>query len=124
MIDSRRKLVAFLSDPTIDPDRDVGELLALAEDMASLKDQLPSLLGLLRIWLRDLLLGEAEKSPDKASEHMAPAKNWHSRELFAKLQAIDRAEKELFRNCNRNLVCEVLLFTLQSPRFAAGYNAR
>lgn len=130
MIDSWRKLVAFLSDSAKDPDRDVGELLALAEEMASLKDLLPSLLGLLRIWLRDLLLGEVENgseplnaAPDRGVERTAPAKNWNSRELFAKLQAIDRAEKELFRNCNRNLVCEVLLFTLQSSRVGEGYNA-
>jgi len=41
-------------------------------------------------------------------------KNWSSDELFAKLQAIDKAEKQLARNCNRALVCEVLLFSLQT----------
>ena len=34
-------------------------------------------------------------------------------QLFAKLQKINRAERELARNCNRNLVCEILLFGLQ-----------
>jgi len=43
-------------------------------------------------------------------------KNWSSDDLFAKLQAVDQAEKALQRNCNRTLVCEVLLFQLQAER--------
>ncbi len=106
MIGLWRKLISFLSDPAVDPDQDVGELLLLAENMAALKEELSSFLGLLKIWLRDLLLDDVPKNP-------VSVKNWNSTALFAKLRAIDRAEKELFRNCNRNLVCEVLLFKLQ-----------
>lgn len=112
MIGLWRNLVSFLSDKAIDADRDVGELLHLAENMASLKEELPSLLGLLKIWLRDLLLGGAENVVE-AGNGIISGKIWNSNELFVKLQAIDRAERELARNCNRNLVCEVLLFTLQ-----------
>jgi DNA polymerase III subunit delta' len=107
-----RRLVSFLSDPTVDPNRDVGGLLQLAENMASLKEELSSLLGLLKIWLRDLLLGDVQGS-NWAQDGTTLVKNWNSNELFAKLKAIDQAERELFRNCNRNLVCEVLLFKLQ-----------
>jgi DNA polymerase-3 subunit delta' len=107
-----RKLVSFLSDPKMDPDRDVGDLLHLAETMAALKEELPSLLGLLKIWLRDLLLSENQDHEMIQSESK-PVKNWNSAALFAGLQAIGRAETELSRNCNRNLVCEVLLFKLQ-----------
>ncbi|GAB6190328.1 DNA polymerase III subunit delta' [Desulfocastanea catecholica] len=112
MIGLWRKLVSFLSNKAIDPDRDVGELLQLAENMASLKEDLPSLLGLLKIWLRDLLLAGAEDGAEARNGNIS-GKVWDSSELFVKLQAIDRAEKELARNCNRNLVCEVLLFKLQ-----------
>jgi DNA polymerase-3 subunit delta' len=112
MIASWRKLISFLSDPAVDPDRDVGDLLHLAENMAALKEELPSLLGLLKIWIRDLLLGDSHDGSGLKDEAKA-VKNWNSSELFAKLQAIDRAERELARNCNRNLVCEVLLFKLQ-----------
>lgn len=112
MIGLWRKLVSFLSDKAIDADRDVGELLHLAENMASLKEELPSLLGLLKIWLRDLLLGGTE-SGDQSGNGIISGKICNSSELFAKLQDIDRAERELARNCNRNLVCEVLLFKLQ-----------
>lgn len=103
-----RKLVAFLSDPAMDADRDVGRLLRLAEDMAALKDELPALFGLLKIWLRDLLMGE-----DRHKVVLPCVKNWDSPELLARVRAIDRAERELGRNCNRNLICEVLLFKLQ-----------
>jgi DNA polymerase-3 subunit delta' len=111
MIALWRKLVSFLSDPAVEPDRDVGELLHLAETMAALKEELSSLLGLLKIWIRDLLLGD--EKDNGAAQDGNPVKSWNSNELFAKLQAIDRAERELSRNCNRNLVCEVLLFKLQ-----------
>ena len=103
-----RKLVSFLSDPAVDADRDVGLLLRHAEDMAALKEELPALLGLVKIWLRDLLMGE-----DRHNVVLPHAKTWNSSELSARVQAIDQAERELARNCNRNLICEVLLFKLQ-----------
>jgi DNA polymerase III subunit delta' len=112
MIGLWRKTVSFLSDKAVDADRDVGELLHLAENMASLKEELPSLLGLLKIWLRDLLLGGAADGSGAITGTIS-VRSWHSSELFVKLQAIDRAERELARNCNRSLVCEVLLFKLQ-----------
>ena len=75
MIALWRKLVSFLSDPMVEPDRDVGELLRLAEKMASFKEELPSLLGLLKIWLRDLLLDDM---PDTAArlDGVKPVKDW------------------------------------------------
>jgi DNA polymerase-3 subunit delta' len=112
MIALWRKLVSFLSDPAVDPDRDVGDLLHLAEKMASLKEELPSLLGLLKIWIRDLLLGDIRDSAVK-QDGSKPVKDWNSGELFVKIEAVGRAQEELSRNCNRNLVCEVLLFKLQ-----------
>ncbi len=112
MVSLWQNLVSFLSDSAVDPDRDIGELLQFAEKIAALKEELPSLLGLLRIWLRDLLLGEVHENVG-AQEGRISEKIWNSSELFDKLKAIDRAERELSRNCTRNLVCEVLLFKLQ-----------
>lgn len=37
---------------------------------------------------------------------------WNSDQLSAKIAAVDLAEKALERNCNRGLVCEVLLLDL------------
>lgn len=111
MVEIWKEIVIFLSNPSIDKDRGTLFLLRLAEKMAALKDDLWSLLGLLRLWLRDLLLDKNDVvrmiTVDKE------LKSWSSDELFAKLQAIERAEQELSRNCNKNLVCEVLLFKLQ-----------
>ncbi|PHR24576.1 MAG: DNA polymerase III subunit delta' [Desulfotalea sp.] len=106
-----REVVGFLSDPAIHVNRDVGQLLCLAEKIAKLKETLPTFLGLLRLWIRDLLFEETEILT--LSGIGIGVKNWSSKELYNKLQAIDRAEQELGRNCNKNLVCEVLLFTLQ-----------
>jgi len=107
-----REVVDVLSNPAILPNRDVGVLLRLAEKMADQKDDLPPFLGLLKIWLRDLLLVD-RTTGERAKEVLSPRKSWSSAQLFAKLQAISRAERELARNCNRTLVCEVLLFALQ-----------
>ncbi|MEK6201231.1 MAG: DNA polymerase III subunit delta' [Desulfobulbaceae bacterium] len=114
-----REVVALVSDPGKDGSRDVGLLLQAAENMAALKEELLSLFGLLRIWLRDMLvagsLGQVghEQVARDESQRENKQKSWSSRQLFDKLDAVDRAEKELGRNCNRTLVCEVLLFQLQ-----------
>ncbi len=117
MIDIVKDVVAAVCDPRIDGDRDVGVLLRVAEKMADLKEHLLPFLGLLRLWLRDTLrvLHEHDRDPGLygfGMEADSPLKSWSSDDLFAKLQAIDMAEKELKRNCNRTLVCEVLLFQL------------
>ena len=114
-----REVVALISDPGLDGNRDVGMLLQAAETMAALKEDLIPLLGLLRIWLRDLLFADTSGLDGHESAAVAEETRghkrrcWNSRQLFDKLQAVDRAEKELGRNCNRTLVCEVLLFQLQ-----------
>lgn len=116
------QVTALLSDPAHDSDRDVGALLQVAETMAELKEHLPSLLGLLRLWLRDRLMlvcGLAERSGRWGEAARGTARDrvndWGIPRLFEALAAITTAERQLARNCNRNLVCEVLLFTLSAP---------
>lgn len=111
LVDLFKELVTFLSDPSIDVNRDVGGLLRLAEKTAALKDNLPTFLGLLKRWVRDLLFDENELNELLDLEKTAKA--WGRQRLFDKMQAIERAELELARNCNKNLVCEVLYFKLQ-----------
>ncbi|HKJ64782.1 MAG TPA: hypothetical protein VJ969_05235, partial [Desulfopila sp.] len=87
-------------------DRYCTVILQLAQQMAELKENIPSMLGLLRIWLRDRLMqasGGASKSSDPVVLDA----------LFARMEAVDSAERQLGRNCNRALVCENLLFRLQ-----------
>lgn len=112
-------VVAVLSVKTVDPESDLGVVLKLAAKMAGLKDHLDQLLNLLRIWLRELLVVDYCLPPvgktvsQLLRKESRELKNWSSGQLFAKLQAIEAAEKALARNCNRLLVCEVLLFKLQ-----------
>ena len=117
MIGILKNVIAVLSNPEIDQNRDVGKLLIAAEEMVDLKEHLIPFLGLLRLWLRDTLLVVTESTEHQGLygfglEPEKPMKSWSSKDLFAKLLAIDKAEKELKRNCNRSLVCEVLLFHL------------
>lgn len=80
---------------------DISPILETAAELAALKEDLPLFLGLLRIWARDLMLQDGG------------AVNLKRQNL--RLAALDQAHRQLERNCNRTLVCEVLLFNLQSP---------
>jgi DNA polymerase III subunit delta' len=110
LLSLRESLVTFLGDSSSSGDAEAGRLLLMAESMAALKENLPHFLGLIRLWLRDILV--ALHDCEEGLETSVTRKEWSSQQYFAKLEAIDRAEKELARNCNRTLVCEVLLFHL------------
>ena len=104
-----RKVVTVVTDCGEEADGGTSVLLRTAEELAALKDGLIPFLGLLRIWLRDRLMAE----PGLGQRGIAVASGGPADGLFVKLEAIDRAERELARNCNRTLVCEILLFRLQ-----------
>jgi len=110
LIALQEALVTLLADLSSSGDAETGRLLLIAESMAALKEDLPHFLGLIRLWLRDSLV--TIYGCDEGTERPVTRKEWNSQQYFAKLEAIDRAEKELSRNCNRTLVCEVLLFHL------------
>ncbi len=110
-----KEVVEVVSDPDIDPSRDVDIILQLGEKMGALKENLQLFLGMLQIWLRDLLLGDGDFFPSAGGRRV---KKWDSGQILSRLRAVESAGRELDRNCNKNLVCEVLLFRLQS--IAAG----
>lgn len=107
MIETWRGVVQVLNEPKYREDRYSGIVLQLAQQMAELKENLVPLFGLLRIWLRDRLVSWTDDG------EIAQRQPGGAMTVFSKLQAIDRAEQELSRNCNRALVCEILLFRLQ-----------
>jgi len=123
MIDILQKVVTILADPAFEADGRVGHVLETAGFMADLNEHLAPFLGLLRLWVKDLLLVSTARSDaqlerlcfdyGKSLKGSERWKSWTTEQLFFKLQLIDRAEQELNRNCNRPLVCEVLLFQLQ-----------
>ena len=79
---------------------EISPVLEVAAELAALKDDLPLLLGLLRIWIRESMKKASEADLGKHEQRLA---------------ALDRALRQLDRNCNKTLVSEVLLFNLQSP---------
>jgi len=118
LLDCRRQIVEkLLSLSPRQPDA-AAAVFQLAEIAAGLKEQLPDLFDLLRIWLRDLMYltaGGAEShiiSRDLATSLPAARERWSLGELSDKLQFIGQAEKRLLRNCNRALVCEVLFLSM------------
>ncbi|PIE72828.1 MAG: DNA polymerase III subunit delta' [Deltaproteobacteria bacterium] len=109
-----QQIVDFVSHQQKNASDEVMGVLAFAEKMAALKDDLPLLLGLFRRWLRDLLLADEESlSCYRTDSGRRRSKVWSSSELSARMKALDRAERALARNCQRGPVCEVLLFAFQ-----------
>ncbi len=114
----KRELVSFwedLSDLLLSQHRDepadVRKCLLMAEKMAALKEDLSYLFSLIRLWIRDGLFELCGQ--EMGAGGLTTRKGWNYEQYFAKLQAVNQAEKELARNCNRTLVCEVLLFRLK-----------
>lgn len=118
MIATLKRVVSAITDPAFGNESGLGGLLQTAEAMAELKDNLPAFLGLLRIWLRDELMLACRLPERCGNEGLRQGGDRRSGKirgtdrLFAGLEAVNRAEQELARNCNRTLVCEVLLFNL------------
>ncbi len=111
LVDFWKQLLCLLIEDDADGDGGVGKVLLMAESMDAFKEDLPHLFSLIKLWIRDCLLGCYGQHT--GAEVLPTRKNWSSEQFFAKLQAISQAEKELGRNCNRRLVCEVLLFRLR-----------
>jgi len=70
------------------------------------------------MWLRDLILTQSGVSEDMiASRDLvdlfpSAGNRWNHSAITDRLSRLDQAEKQLRRNCNRGLVCEVLFFGL------------
>jgi hypothetical protein len=96
----------------------VSTIFALAEGAAELKEELPELLLLLQIWLRDLLLLAAGMPPslvvsrDLSDLLPRATGRWRREQLLASSEQFAGARRYLQVHCNRALVCEVLFFGL------------
>jgi len=96
----------------------VETVFRLAEKIGEQKENTYELLALLRLWLRDLILlragepGSSLVNQDLLSLLPAAGKRWDMDQLYDRLRLLDRAEKELQRNCTRSLVFEILFFQL------------
>jgi len=113
----RLDLVENLTKLQPDTPETARSVLRLAEETAELKEELPQLLGMLALWLRDRLLitiGCPERiiNRDLSSLLFDTCKQWRPEQIMRRLTFIDKAKKQLARNCNRTMVCEVLFFNL------------
>ena len=93
------------------------QALYLAARLAELKDGLDQLFDLLALSLKEdmiALLNENKQTDlDVPSAARGGAReHWNLQRLSAMVDAIDAARRQLARNCNRALVCEVLLLEL------------
>ncbi|XOF32601.1 MAG: DNA polymerase III subunit delta' [Candidatus Electrothrix sp. YB6] len=97
----------------------VEEALYLAGQMAELKDGLHQFLDLLALYFKEIMISVlctkeqigADSAADSAA-YPAARERWSLQQLSAMVDAVDAARRELARNCNRALVCEVLLLEL------------
>ena len=103
LIEAYRSVLRVISAPPHDPAGSTSALLQEAERMGGLKENLQPLFGLIRSWIRDSMVSHQRSNPSEREQQIA------------RLAAVERAERQLGANCNRTLVCEVLLFNLQSP---------
>jgi DNA polymerase-3 subunit delta' len=114
LLDLLRRLLAALAVGANSPTEAVLELLPLAEEMAEQKENLPLFFELIRTALAAPIFGQCLFASPPGS---SPG-GFSFREISARLSCIDTALRQLARNCNRALVCEVLLFHLTSGAFS------
>ena len=102
LIEIQQEVVSVISASPKDTETTIT-ILELADKLSELKENLIPLIGLLRLWVRDqMVLSTNGTRVDFLANQ-------------SRLKALQHAERQLERNCNRSLVCEVLLFNLQSP---------
>lgn len=92
----------------------VEQGLLLGGRISQLKEELPVFLQLLRIFFKDVMAAHISNHVQGIyPAQIARARElWNLDQLSAKIAVVDLAEKGLERNCNRGLVCEVLLLDL------------
>ena len=95
----------------------VEAALGLAARIARISDGLETLLDLLRIFCKDVMVSWCRPAATSNDHHQAQIlgrarERWNLTELSDSIGAIDFALRALARNCNRQLVCEVLLLKL------------
>ena len=113
----RLELISALADLPAEQPETIRAVLRLAEKAASFKEELPRLLSFLSLWLRDLLLFNLGQAAKIVNFDLVPlfertTKKWSPQQIMSRLDNIAKAERQLARNCNRGMVCEVLFFSL------------
>ncbi len=111
----RRRCIGELLDSGSDPARAVERALALAAELAAMKEGLDPLLDMLAEFFKQCMvdhLCQAEAAQD--TEPMRARERWNLQQLSDMVNAVDYARRALAANCNPGLVSEVLMLDLFS----------
>ncbi len=93
----------------------VEQGLDLAGRMADLKEGQDLLFDLLAIFFKEVMVASlCNGEPRGKAELGAARERWNLQQLSDMVQAVDAARRALARNCNRGLVCEVMMLELSS----------
>ena len=117
LLELRRDMIAILTKLDPQGPEAVELVYSLATQAAALKENLGELFDLLTTWLRDLTVLALENQGQLINHDLASLledghQHWDQNGLLAAIDHIDQARRQLLRNCNRTLVCEVLFFAL------------
>jgi DNA polymerase III subunit delta' len=95
------------------PAHRVEQALAVAARLNDSKEGLEPFLTLLKIFLKNSMVAAvAGEGPGVPPEALRARERWNLPQLSAKMRTIGLLEQALARNCNRGLICEVLLLDL------------
>ncbi|MDH3346778.1 MAG: hypothetical protein OEM02_01575, partial [Desulfobulbaceae bacterium] len=117
----RHEVIKVLIDAADGDVRNVEKALILALKTAALEGGLESFFDLLLIYFKDVTIrsaGVVRQGPlsDSMERELEMGRErWKLGRLSDNMRAIDEAKLALNRNCNRNLVCEVLFLRLLAP---------
>lgn len=109
----RNECIQAVVEPGNDRAKAVELGLDLAGRMADLKEGLETLFDLLALFFKESMvvqLGGTE-NPETVSL-AAPRERWNLQQLSDKILAVEAARRQLARNGNKGLVCEVLMLDL------------
>jgi len=117
LLELRRQIITRLLELRPGRPETAEAILSLAESSSESSEHLSELLGLLKLWFRDLYLmhqGQPQRivNRDLGEALTQGLRRWPFSGLAPRLALFEKAERQLARNCNRALVCEVLYFGL------------
>jgi DNA polymerase-3 subunit delta' len=105
-----------LEQPETLSTRPIGSLLAFAEKLSKNKDDIPDSLELIKTWLRDVLISKFDPEKiinmDLTERILYASQKITVSSLISKIDAIQKAQREIQSNSNSRLTLEALMFRL------------
>jgi len=117
LLELRRRILTSLLELRPGRPETAEAIFSLADSSSENGENLSELLGLLKLCFRDIFLLHHHQPQRLVNLDLREAlqqglRRWPLAELSQRLSLFDKAERQLARNCNRALVCEVLYFGL------------